>query len=718
MLGITEYLWRLLPANPILLRVVQMNGKRRRDLFIRCGYLGLLIGIVIVSIGTGSSSTGNLAELAKTSANLFQMLSYCQLALVALLAPIFTAGAITQEKDSQTYDILLATPLTNGQIVLGSLMSRLFFVIALLVSGIPVFSITQIFGGVAIGAIVQSFLIAASTAFVTGAVAMAIAVLGVGTRKTIFSFYLFIVAYMAGTLMLDQIEYFKVAVVDPVSRQTVLSRTSWMTSLNPFLALRTIFHDSAYMPPSFGDLPENLRGWPVGWALSNPANFYVTTMFFISFVLISPSVLLLRRLAQSTTSIRTLVMQKLRISKGDRTRKPRVVWSNPIAWREAKTKASAARASLLRYGFIGVGVGAAVVMVLMYATVSTPPYSTYIDRNSYSPALRQLTVTETAGESHKTLPVSSTVTVHFTDPQATIDDKTKNDQINSIETLEPRILNGRYAIKAEAARNEAGVEKEWISLDVVAEGRHLGAADARRALLGMSIVEFAVILLIITNAAASTVTREKEDGTLDLLLSTPITSRYYIWGKLRGLVSFVLPLVAVPVASAGIFVAYDMVRILSHLNDPTFQWIVFPEAVLLLPGMLIIVAAFASILGMQMSLRCRKTVVAVMSSIGIVAGICALMGWCGYSLLDSNNSLGLGAAGFSPFTLLTVLIDPYVFGGKSFNDGLFAGDNATSSRVTVAVVTFLAIGAYAGLVYAMYTSMVKNFDMTIRKQSR
>ena len=79
-------------------------------------------------------------------------------------------------------------------------------------------------------------------------------------------------------------------------------------------------------------------------------------------------------------------------------------------------------------------------------------------------------------------------------------------------------------------------------------------------LLGSIVLEFAVILLIVTNAAASTVTREKEDGTLDLLLTTPITSRYYIWGKLRGLVWFVLPLVAVPVASVTVFVLYDMLR--------------------------------------------------------------------------------------------------------------------------------------------------------------
>ena len=74
--------------------------------------------------------------------------------------------------------------------------------------------------------------------------------------------------------------------------------------------------------------------------------------------------------------------------------------------------------------------------------------------------------------------------------------------------------------------------------------------------------------------------------------------------------SYVLPLVAVPVASALLFIIYDAARF-STSGDTGGQWIVFPEAVLILPGMLIIVAAFASILGMQMSLRCRTTVRAV-----------------------------------------------------------------------------------------------------------
>src|SRR5207248_4447463 len=164
---------------------------------------------------------------------------YLQLGLTALLAPIFTAGAITQEKDSQTYDILLATPLTNGQIVLGSLLSRLFFFIALLVSGIPVFSITQIFGGVAIKSIVASFGIAAATAFVTGALAMAIAVLKVGTRRTIFSFYMFIVLYLVGVYLLDQLDFFH-PFID--SGDQTKRGTGWLTGMHPFLALRAVFN--------------------------------------------------------------------------------------------------------------------------------------------------------------------------------------------------------------------------------------------------------------------------------------------------------------------------------------------------------------------------------------------------------------------------------------------------------------------------------------------
>jgi ABC-type Na+ efflux pump permease subunit len=228
------------------------------------------------------------------------------------------------------------------------------------------------------------------------------------------------------------------------------------------------------------------------------------------------------------------------------------------------------------------------------------------------------------------------------------------------------------------------------------------------------VLEFAVILLIVTNAAASTVTREKEDGTLDLLLTTPVTSRYYIWGKLRGLVYFVIPLIAVPVASIAIFIVYDSLR---FTTDPSAdRWIAFPESVIILPAMLIIIAAFAAILGMQMSLRMKTSVMAVMTSLGIVIGACGFLGWCGYSFLNyhDSGSFSLFIGAFSPFTLMTMLINPYQFAERTFQD---PGD-LIGNRITIFLSTIAAVAGYTTIVWAMYRSMVKNFDMTIRRQQR
>ncbi|HLL88246.1 MAG TPA: ABC transporter permease subunit [Tepidisphaeraceae bacterium] len=688
--GVADYVWRLVPANPILLRVVESGGKRRRDLFIRCGYLALLIFIVLYAIGTGGGS-GELSALNKTSFSIFRSLSYLQLALVALLAPVFTAGSITQEKDSQTYDILLSTPLTNGQIVLGSLLSRLFFVVALLVSGIPIFSITQIFGGVAIGWIARSFGIAAATAFVTGAMAMAIATFKVGTRRTIFSFYFFIVLYLVGLFLLDTLPYFRPALADGS-----LAQTSWFTPIHPFLALRTVFNDRAYAAPDFAALPPELQAWPLGWALSSPASFYTALMFFLSLVLVLPSIALLRRMAQSNVSFQGWLLTALRISKGDKNRRPRPVWSNPIAWREAKTKASAARSALLRYGFIVAGLAGAAF--LLYRMATPVPVAQYTMPDSWDPSANKFTVYSDAGA--RQYDVRGTPLVTLDGREASLD-----------------ALRGKYDVTVAAS----GTRVDGVTAKTI-EGA-FPVADVRQFLLGAAIVEFAMILLIVTNAAASTVTREKEDGSLDLLLSTPITSHYYVWGKLRGLVSFVLPLVAVPVASVLLFVFYDLYRALVGSATRATPWVVFPEAIVLIPAMLVIVCAFAAILGMHMSLRCRTTVMAVMSSVAIVAGACGVLGFCGYGLTDrgGGGEVGVALASFSPFTLLSLLIDPYHYGGRAFDygtGGIATSDDVATARTFMFVGALLAVAAYTGIVWAMYKSMVKNFDMTIRRQSR
>jgi len=522
-----------------------------------------------------------------------------------------------------------------------------------------------------------------------------------------------IVVYLIGGYMLDQFDFFHPFIDsgDPTKRSV-----SWFTGIHPFLALRTVFNDKTYLPPNVGDLPPNLKWWPLGWYFSDPSSFYIVFMFALSIFLVIPSTIFLRRLAQSTTTLKGALLQKLHLSSGDRGHKPRGVWNNPIAWREAKTKGSAMRASALRYAFIVVGLAGAIILLVMYN--HEEPIKDYIGPDSYDANSSTLTVYSNV----KSMPV-----IYRIRPltQVTLD-RLKEDQSGN-EPLKVGLdaLHDRYVVDNVTTQTDPATADQpngitWASTISLSEvPRRMSLLNVRQWLLGLVILEFSVILLIVTNAAASTVTREKEDGTLDLLLSTPITSRYYIWGKLRGLVSFVLPFVAVPILGVLLFVLVDIFhRIVGSGSSPDGQypWVVFPEGVLILPGTLILVTAFASILGMQMSLRCRTTVMAVMSSVGIVVGACFALGFCGRTVIGGHT---MGATSvifgsFSPFTLVTMLVNPLQYAPDAFGDP----DNWMLVRITLFISGWVAVAVYALIVWAMYKSMVKNFDMTIRKQSR
>ena len=107
---VLRWLLRLGPLNPIAVRLVQGGSRRKRHQYIRSISLGVLIltllYLLMVSVGPGSLNTRALAAAA---AGCFEKASYFQIALICLLAPVFMAGAIAQEANPRTWDILLTT---------------------------------------------------------------------------------------------------------------------------------------------------------------------------------------------------------------------------------------------------------------------------------------------------------------------------------------------------------------------------------------------------------------------------------------------------------------------------------------------------------------------------------------------------------------------------------------------------------------------------------
>jgi ABC-type transport system involved in multi-copper enzyme maturation permease subunit len=85
---------------------------------------------------------------AQVGQEVFGALVLVETLLVVFLAPAFTSGAISLEREKQTLDMLTATPISSFSIVVGKLFSALAYVFLLIAASIPLTAIVFVFGGV------------------------------------------------------------------------------------------------------------------------------------------------------------------------------------------------------------------------------------------------------------------------------------------------------------------------------------------------------------------------------------------------------------------------------------------------------------------------------------------------------------------------------------------------------------------------------------------
>ncbi len=610
MLGVLRWLWLLVPANPLVVRTVAGGARRPAHQWGRMAYLGGLIGLVTMGLLTGGAMRGvvSLTELAKAGTWVFAIVAYGQVILICLLAPLFMAGAIASEQTGRTYDILLTTPLSNVQIVLGSLLGRLFFVLALLISGLPLFAVLLIFGGVPIRAVFVCFAASALTALLVGSVAVAISVLRAGGRKTVYVFVISIAGYLVASFLLD-LFVLRAHAPRPAS-------TTWLTPVHPLLLVEASIGSADYRVPSYdqlGQYPPLLR-----WYLSRPLGAFAAITCTVSAALLLVSTFVLRRLAQSEVS--AFERFRRRWSSRSHRRRPRPVRGNPVAWREAHCRVSRVRGALGRSLFVVIGAAAALVALRQYHTGS------------------------------------------------------------------------------------------------------ISAVEFQLAITTMLMLELAVIVLVSLYVASGAVSSEREDGTLDLMLTTTVTPKQYIWGKLSGVVRSVSFLLAVPVATVAFVAIYAWIGELAQwpsamVNSPipgrvgTYKHpMMFIETPLLVAVTLVPFTATCVMIGLTWSLKAQRVLGAVVPSLGIVGMLMIVGGFCGWSAAAKVPLVGPVVNAFSPATGMLMLINPW--------ERIEGFDRTQeSSRMVLWIAALVAGGTYGLLVRALLYGMVRSFDHTVRRLS-
>lgn len=82
--------------------------------------------------------------------DIYVMLAAVEYIMLAFIIPAVTAGAIAGEREKQTLDILLTTPMCCWQIIWGKLVSSIGTMLLYIVSSLPIFSIVFLIGGVSL----------------------------------------------------------------------------------------------------------------------------------------------------------------------------------------------------------------------------------------------------------------------------------------------------------------------------------------------------------------------------------------------------------------------------------------------------------------------------------------------------------------------------------------------------------------------------------------
>jgi hypothetical protein len=163
-------------------------------------YAAVLCGTAFVVWDTlapqGTSIDPNM--MAERGRLLFASLLYAQLAMIALIVPAYSAGAITTEREHGTIDLLALTLLSSSGIVVQKLAAALAQAFMLVLVSLPIMSVVFLLGGVSPMEVAAAYLLLILTAGMIGALGLFCSCQFRTTRGSTFTAYLSVLAFLAG----------------------------------------------------------------------------------------------------------------------------------------------------------------------------------------------------------------------------------------------------------------------------------------------------------------------------------------------------------------------------------------------------------------------------------------------------------------------------------------------------------------------------------------
>ncbi|MCC7209442.1 MAG: ABC transporter permease subunit [Anaerolineae bacterium] len=157
--------------NPVAVKELRGRMRGPRAFLVLTAYLALMSGftLLLYMLAASARDIYGFTSGGQIGRTLFTGIVGIELFLVTFIVPAFTAGAISGERERQTFDLLRTTLLPAQALVVGKLVSALAYVVLLLIAAIPLQSIAFLFGGVTEMEVILATLILLVTSVAQGA---------------------------------------------------------------------------------------------------------------------------------------------------------------------------------------------------------------------------------------------------------------------------------------------------------------------------------------------------------------------------------------------------------------------------------------------------------------------------------------------------------------------------------------------------------------------
>jgi ABC-type transport system involved in multi-copper enzyme maturation permease subunit len=134
-------------------------------------------------------------ELPRFAQSITFALLLAQAVAALVLAPAYLAGAVAEERERGTLDLLFTSHLSDREIVLGKLLARLLHLGGVFLAAVPVLCLTLLWGGVSAPLLLGGCVVTAATLLSVGGVSVLCSVVSRNARTALVMSYALVAAF-------------------------------------------------------------------------------------------------------------------------------------------------------------------------------------------------------------------------------------------------------------------------------------------------------------------------------------------------------------------------------------------------------------------------------------------------------------------------------------------------------------------------------------------